>query len=60
MAEKGRLPAIVALWIPNVVFASLGIALFVAVARERSLTLAGMWSRWRSWLQSTNEASTVA
>jgi lipopolysaccharide export system permease protein len=58
MAEKGRLPAIVALWIPNVVFASLGIALFMAVARERSLTLAGTWSRWRS--HSANEASSAA
>jgi lipopolysaccharide export system permease protein len=60
MAEKGRLPAIVALWIPNVVFGSLGIALFVAVARERSLTLAGTWSRLQSWLRSTDEAHTAA
>ncbi len=39
MAEKGVLPAIVALWIPNVVFSIFGITLFVAVARERSLDL---------------------
>lgn len=60
LAEKGRLPAIVALWIPNVVFGSLGIALFVAVAREQTLNFTGAWSRWRSWLRSTNEARTVS
>jgi len=60
LAEKGRLPAVIALWIPNVVFGALGITLFMAVARERSLTLTGAWTRWRSWLRSTNDASTVA
>ncbi len=47
-AEKGRLPAVVALWIPNVVFGALGIGLFVAVARERRLDFAGTLARWRS------------
>jgi hypothetical protein len=42
MAEKGVLPALVALWIPNVVFGLLGVMLFVAVARERSLNV-GAW-----------------
>ncbi len=37
MAERGTLPAVVALWIPNVAFAVLGITLFLAVASERSL-----------------------
>ena len=60
LAEKGRLPAFVALWIPNVVFASLGITLFVAVAREQTLNFTGAWSRWGSWLRSTNEARTVS
>jgi lipopolysaccharide export system permease protein len=39
MAEKGTLPPIIALWMPNVVFAILGLTLFVAVARERSLNV---------------------
>lgn len=47
MAEKGRVPALIALWTPNVVFAALGTTLFVAVARERTLGFSGWWSRWR-------------
>jgi lipopolysaccharide export system permease protein len=44
MAEKGILPALVALWIPNVVFAALGVVLFVAAAREHSLNpFAPLW-----------------
>jgi hypothetical protein len=39
MAERGNLPAVVALWIPNVAFAILGLSLFLAVARERSLDI---------------------
>lgn len=37
MAERGTLPAVLALWMPNVVFASLGFVLFAASAREVSL-----------------------
>jgi len=34
MAEKGTLPPVVALWMPNAVFAALGLALFASAARE--------------------------
>lgn len=47
MAEKGRIPAIVALWIPNLAFAALGTMLLVSAARERTLGFGGWWSRWR-------------
>ncbi|MCC6766832.1 MAG: LPS export ABC transporter permease LptF [Deltaproteobacteria bacterium] len=43
MAEKGRVPAVIALWIPNVAFAVLGLTLFVAVARERTLAVRIPW-----------------
>jgi len=46
-AEKGKLPAIVALWIPNVVFGALGIGLFMRVARERTLELGSAFERLR-------------
>jgi lipopolysaccharide export system permease protein len=39
MAERGTLPAVIALWIPNVVYALVGVSLFVTVARERSLDM---------------------
>jgi lipopolysaccharide export system permease protein len=45
MAEKGTLPPLMALWMPNVVFTVLGIALFVAVARERSVNVLAPLSR---------------
>lgn len=35
VAEKGTVPPIIALWMPNVVFTVLGLSLFVAAARER-------------------------
>lgn len=57
MAEKGVLPAIVALWIPNVVFAALGVALFVAVARERSLNPLAHLSRYLPRPRATGHAS---
>jgi lipopolysaccharide export system permease protein len=41
MAEKGSLPPMVALWIPNVVFGVLGTVLFTSAARESSLSLSG-------------------
>lgn len=44
-AEKGTLPAVVALWIPNLVFGVLGLALFAAAARERRLDLGARLSR---------------
>ncbi len=47
MAEKGRLPAIVALWIPNIVFGTLGLGLFMAAARERTLGINATWLRER-------------
>ncbi len=46
MAEKGKLPAVVALWIPNLVFAALGTTLFVAAARERRFDLLTLPRRW--------------
>lgn len=47
MAEKGRLPAMVALWIPNVTFTAFGLGLFIAAARERTLGLDTSRLRWR-------------
>ncbi len=57
LAEKGRLPAIIALWIPNAVFATLGTSLFVAAAREQSLSPNVLWRRWQARPRSTNRAS---
>jgi lipopolysaccharide export system permease protein len=37
LAEQGVVPAVVGLWLPNVVFAALGTYLFVQAARERTL-----------------------
>jgi lipopolysaccharide export system permease protein len=45
MAEKETLPPVVALWMPNVVFAALGTALFVSAAREAPWSLAGLGQR---------------
>jgi lipopolysaccharide export system permease protein len=53
-AEKGVLPAVVALWIPNVVFAVLGIGLFVSAAQERSLNFRGPLARWNPWARTTD------
>jgi lipopolysaccharide export system permease protein len=45
LAEQGIVPAIVGLWLPNVVFGLVGGYLFVQAARERSgLTGAWAWS----------------
>jgi len=41
MAIKGTLPAVVAMWLPNVLFAMIGLALFASAAREIRLSLAG-------------------
>jgi lipopolysaccharide export LptBFGC system permease protein LptF len=38
MAKKGAVPPILGLWLPNVVFAALGMALFSSAAREVPLT----------------------
>lgn len=46
MAEKGHLPAVIALWIPNVVFGAVGAALFVAAAHERTLAFRASWPSW--------------
>ncbi|MEB2286210.1 MAG: LPS export ABC transporter permease LptF [Myxococcales bacterium] len=46
MAEKGHLPAVIALWIPNVVFGAVGAALFVAAAHERTLAFRTSWPSW--------------
>jgi lipopolysaccharide export system permease protein len=46
-AEKGKLPAIVALWIPNVVFGALGVGLFMMAARERTLDFGAGLARLR-------------
>jgi len=37
MADQGKLPALVGLWIPNLVYATVGIYLFAQAARERTL-----------------------
>ncbi len=60
MAERGTLPAVVALWIPNVVFAVLGLSLFVAVARERSLDF-GLIDQalWRAFVARPRERQPV-
>jgi len=57
MAEKGVLPAFIALWIPNVVFGALGVVLFVAVARERSLNPFASVFRYLLRLRGTRPAS---
>jgi lipopolysaccharide export system permease protein len=38
LAEQEAIPAVVGLWLPNVVFATLGIWLFAQAARERTVT----------------------
>ncbi len=45
MAGKGSLPAAIALWIPNAVFALIGLALFTSAASELRLSLAGRLRR---------------
>ncbi len=37
LAEQGIVPAIVGLWLPNAIFAALGVFLFARAARERTL-----------------------
>jgi len=37
LADQGKIPAVLGLWIPNVVFATIGIYLFAQAARERTL-----------------------
>ena len=44
MAQKDVLTAAVALWLPNVVFTVVGLALFLVAARERPLA-------WRTRLE---------
>lgn len=56
MADKGRLPAVIALWIPNVVFTALGVGLFIAAARERSLNLRAWAARWNPWGPATHQS----
>ncbi len=56
MAEKGRLPAVIALWIPNVVFTALGVGLFIAAARERSLNLRAWAARWNPLGSATHQS----
>lgn len=58
LAEKGRLPAIIALWIPNVVFIALGATLFVAAARERQLHVSALWPQRWPWRRTTGHAAT--
>jgi hypothetical protein len=38
LAEQDEIPAIVGLWLPNAVFAVLGVWLFAQAARERTVT----------------------
>jgi hypothetical protein len=38
LAEQETIPAVVGLWLPNVVFAACGIWLFAQAARERTVT----------------------
>lgn len=45
MAIRGALPAWLAIWIPNALFASAGVTLLVMTAREwRAPRMSGMWS----------------
>lgn len=56
MAERGTLAPAIALWLPNAVFAALGLALFAAAARETRIALpskveqglAGLRTRWQA------------
>jgi hypothetical protein len=47
LAEQEIVPAVVGLWMPNVVFAVLGVYLFGLAARERSVT---QLERVQAWL----------
>jgi lipopolysaccharide export system permease protein len=57
MAEKGTLPAFIALWIPNVVFMTVGIVLFVAAAREQHLDVRGRLARRFAWPRASTNPS---
>lgn len=46
LGERGTLPPVVALWIPNVVLAALGVTLLLRAARETSLSGLAAIDRW--------------
>jgi len=46
LGERGTLPPVVALWIPNVVLAALGVTLLLRAARETSLSGLAAVDRW--------------
>ena len=52
LAEQERVPAVVGLWMPNVVFAAVGLYLFGLAARERSVT---QLERLQAWLSATRD-----
>jgi lipopolysaccharide export system permease protein len=46
LAEEDVVPAVIGLWLPNVVFAVLGVYLFALAARERPLTQLDRLQEW--------------
>jgi hypothetical protein len=52
LAEQDIVPAVIGLWLPNVVFALLGVYLFGMAARERSLT---QLERLQEWFAATRD-----
>ncbi len=64
LGERGTLPPIVALWIPNLILAVLGVTLFLRAARETSLSglaavdrwLVTLRTRWAARLQARAES----
>ena len=57
LAQKGALPPVVALWLPNALFALLGAVLFVAASREARLAFPGWLGRGFTLLRSRWQAA---
>jgi lipopolysaccharide export system permease protein len=58
LAEKGALSPVVALWLPNALFALLGVVLFVAASREARFAMPG-WLGYGASLLRTRWRATV-
>ena len=57
MAEKGILVPVIALWMPNVIFAALGTVLFAAAARERRFSLPDRLEKRLALLRTRRQAA---
>jgi lipopolysaccharide export system permease protein len=58
LSETGTLIPVVAMWMPNVIFALLTVGGFVLVAREKNLDAMSFWGWCRTCLQ-TGKPHTV-